>query len=140
MDDIKVSVIIPVYNAQEHLEECLKSVTGQTLRDIEIICVDDGSTDNSLNILEKLAAEDSRIIIKRQQNLFAGAARNNGMESARGKYLEFWDSDDYFEKNALEVLYNKCENEKADICICAAYTVDGKTGRRAVDELSLIHI
>lgn len=69
MDDIKVSVIIPVYNAQEHLEECLKSVTGQTLRDIEIICVDDGSTDNSLNILEKLAAEDSRIIIKRQQNL-----------------------------------------------------------------------
>lgn len=137
MDDIKVSVIIPVYNAQEHLEECLKSVTGQTLRDIEIICVDDGSTDNSLNILEKLAAEDSRIIIKRQQNLFAGAARNNGMKSARGKYLEFWDSDDYFEKNALEVLYNKCENEKADICICAAYTVDGKTGRRSVDETFL---
>lgn len=112
MDDIKVSVIIPVYNAQEHLEECLKSVTGQTLRDIEIICVDDGSTDNSLNILEKLAAEDSRIIIKRQQNLFAGAARNNGMESARGKYLEFWDSDDYFEKTRLKFFIKNVKTKR----------------------------
>lgn len=137
MEDIKVSVIIPVYNAEKHLEECIKSVTEQTLKEIEIICVDDGSADSSLEILEKLAAEDSRIIIKRQQNLFAGEARNNGMADARGKYLEFWDSDDYFEKDALEVLYNKCEKEKADICLCAAYTVDGETGKRAVDETFL---
>lgn len=137
MEDIKVSVIIPVYNAEKHLKECIKSVTEQTLKEIEIICVDDGSSDSSLEILKKLAAEDSRIIIKRQQNLFAGEARNNGMADARGKYLEFWDSDDYFEKDALEVLYNKCEKEKADICLCAAYTVDGKTGKRAVDETFL---
>lgn len=137
MKDIKVSVIIPVYNAQKYLEKCLNSVVSQTLKDIEIICVDDGSSDSSPDILQSFAKKDSRVIIKRQKNLFAGAARNNGMETARGKYFVFWDSDDFFEKNALEVLYNKCEKEKADMCLCAAYCVDGKTGRRAVDETFL---
>lgn len=134
MKDIKVSVIIPVYNAQKYLEKCLNSVVSQTLKDIEIICVDDGSSDSSPDILQSFAKKDSRVIIKRQKNLFAGAARNNGMDTARGKYFVFWDSDDFFEKNALEVLYNKCEKERADMCLCAAYCVDGKTGRRAVDE------
>ena len=137
MKDIKVSVIIPVYNAQKYLEKCLNSVVSQTLKDIEIICVDDGSSDSSPDILQSFAKKDSRVIIKRQKNLFAGAARNNGMDTARGKYFVFWDSDDFFEKNALEVLYNKCEKEKADMCLCAAYCVDGKTGRRAVDETFL---
>lgn len=137
MKDIKVSVIIPVYNAQKYLEKCLNSVVSQTLKDIEIICVDDGSSDSSPDILQSFAKKDSRVIIKRQKNLFAGAARNNGMETARGKYFVFWDSDDFFEKNALEVLYNKCEKERADMCLCAAYCVDGKTGRRAVDETFL---
>lgn len=137
MKDIKVSVIIPVYNAQKYLEKCLNSVVSQTLKDIEIICVDDGSSDSSPDILQSFAKKDSRVIIKRQKNLFAGAARNNGMDTARGKYFVFWDSDDFFEKNALEVLYNKCEKERADICLCAAYCVDGKTGRRAVDETFL---
>lgn len=137
MKDIKVSVIIPVYNAQKYLEKCLNSVVSQTLKDIEIICVDDGSSDSSPDILQSFAKKDSRVIIKRQKNLFAGAARNNGMDTARGKYFVFWDSDDFFEKNALEVLYNKCEKERADMCLCAAYCVDGKTGRRAVDETFL---
>lgn len=137
MKNIKVSVIIPVYNAEKYLEKCLKSVTDQTLSDIEIICVDDGSTDSSLKILERFAGADPRISIKRQQNLYAGAARNNGMASAKGKYLVFWDSDDYFEKNALETLYKKCEKENADICLCGAFTVDDSTGKRAVDETFL---
>ena len=137
MKNVKVSVIIPVYNAEKYLEKCLDSITRQTLSEIEIICVDDGSTDSSLEILERYAASDPRILIKRQQNLFAGAARNNGMDTAKGKYLVFWDSDDYFEKNALETLYKKCEKEQADICLCGACTVDGETGKRAVDETFL---
>ena len=137
MKNVKVSVIIPVYNAEKYLEKCLDSVTRQTLSEMEIICVDDGSADSSLEILERYAASDPRILIKRQQNLFAGAARNNGMDTAKGKYLVFWDSDDYFEKNALETLYKKCEKEQADICLCGAFTVDGETGKRAVDETVL---
>lgn len=137
MKNVKVSVIIPVYNAEKYLEKCLDSVTRQTLSEMEIICVDDGSADSSLEILERYAASDPRILIKRQQNLFAGAARNNGMDTAKGKYLVFWDSDDYFEKNALETLYKKCEKEQADICLCGAFTVDGETGKRTVDETFL---
>lgn len=137
MKNVKVSVIIPVYNAEKYLEKCLDSVTRQTLSEMEIICVDDGSADSSLEILERYAASDPRILIKRQQNLFAGAARNNGMDTAKGKYLVFWDSDDYFEKNALETLYRKCEKEQADICLCGAFTVDGETGKRAMDETFL---
>lgn len=126
---IKVSVIIPVYNAQKYLEQALESVISQTLRDIEIICVDDGSTDSSPQILERFAKRDSRIIIKRQQNRFAGAARNNGMESARGKYLVFWDADDIFDKNALKKMYLACERHSADICVCAGKRMDNESGR-----------
>ena len=96
---VKVSVIIPVYNVEPYLKQCMDSVVGQTLKDIEIICVDDGSTDNSLDILREYAAEDSRIQIIEQKNAGAGAARNNGMRYATGKYLSFLDSDDFFERN-----------------------------------------
>ena len=87
---VKVSVIIPVYNVEPYLKQCMDSVVGQTLKDIEIICVDDGSTDNSLDILREYAAEDSRIQIIEQKNAGAGAARNNGMRYATGKYLSFF--------------------------------------------------
>ena len=93
----KVSVIIPVYNVEPYLKQCMDSVVGQTLKDIEIICVDDGSTDGSLDILKEYATEDSRIQIIEQKNAGAGAARNNGMRHATGKYLSFLDSDDFFE-------------------------------------------
>ena len=126
---IKVSVIIPVYNAQKYLEQALESVISQTLRDIEIICVDDGSTDSSPQILERFAKRDGRIIIKRQQNRFAGAARNSGMESARGKYLVFWDADDIFDKNALKKMHLACERHSADICVCAGKRMDNESGR-----------
>ena len=111
---------MPVYNAEKHLRQCLDSVAGQTLKEIEIICVDDGSTDSSPVILEEYAASDSRFQIYHQQNLFAGVARNNGMSHASGKYLAFWDSDDYFYPEALEKMYVKAEEDHADICLCDA--------------------
>lgn len=124
----KVSVVLPVYNVEKYLEKCLDSVIHQTLRDIEIICVDDGSTDGSGAILEAYQAKDSRIRVLHQQNQFAGAARNRGLEEASGKYVIFWDSDDYFEKTALEKLYRKCEADQAQIGVCAGKRLDDATG------------
>ncbi|HBC93036.1 MAG TPA: hypothetical protein DCZ10_09095, partial [Pelotomaculum sp.] len=87
-----VSVIIPVYNAEKYLEECVSSVRNQTLRNIEIILVDDGSTDNSLNIIYEYAKQDSRIKVLCQKQKFAGVARNNGLDQAHGDYVIFLDS------------------------------------------------
>ena len=111
---VKVSVIIPVYNVEPYLKQCMDSVVGQTLKDIEIICVDDGSTDGSLDILREYAAEDNRIQIIEQKNAGAGAARNNGMRHATGKYLSFLDSDDFFEPRMLEKAYDLPEKDQAD--------------------------
>ena len=94
-----VSVIIPVYNQEKYLDECLSSVCGQTLRDIEIMCVNDGSTDESLKILNKYAKNDSRIHVFSQSNQGAGVARNLGLSKAKGKYLSFLDSDDVVNAN-----------------------------------------
>ncbi len=114
----KVSVIIPVYNVEKYLSKCLDSVINQTLKDIEIICIDDGSTDNSLSILEEYAKKDKRIKIIKQKNLGAGAARNKGLEVAKGDYLSFLDSDDFFELDMLEKLYDNAININSDIAIC----------------------
>lgn len=114
----KVSVIIPVYNVEEYLSQCLDSVVNQTLSDIEIICVDDGSSDKSFEILQKYADKDSRIKIFKQENQGAGAARNNGLDKATGDYLYFLDSDDYIKLNCLEKLYKKIIFENSDICVC----------------------
>ena len=122
---VKVSVIIPVYNVEPYLKQCMDSVVGQTLKDIEIICVDDGSTDNSLDILREYAAEDSRIQIIEQKNAGAGAARNNGMRYATGKYLSFLDSDDFFEPRMLEKAYDLAEKDQADLkCLLAGHGIN----------------
>ena len=105
----KVSVIIPVYNAEKYLRQCLDSVVNQTLREIEIICVDDGSTDGSLAILQEYAANDARIKVLTQKNQYAGVARNNGMAAAQGKYFAFLDADDYYDLNALMVMFQRME-------------------------------
>jgi len=120
MFNIKVSVIVPVYNAETYLRQCLDSIVSQTLTDIEIICVDDGSTDGSVDILNEYKVKDGRIRIYEQQNSFAGTARNNGMSHAMGKYLIFWDADDYFYPEALEKMYKQAEEDHAEICICGA--------------------
>lgn len=113
----KVSVIIPIYNAAEFLEECLDSVLQQSLKEIEVICVDDGSPDNSLDILKKYEQQDPRVKVISQPNQGAGAARNNGMANARGEYLSFLDSDDFFDRDMLKEAYEAAHECKADVCV-----------------------
>lgn len=113
----KVSVIIPIYNAAEFLGECLDSVLAQTLTDIEVICVNDGSPDNSLEILREYEKKDSRIKIIDQKNQGAGAARNHGMSVARGEYLSFLDSDDFFDRDMLKDAYEAAHDCGADVCV-----------------------
>ncbi|MBR4591589.1 MAG: glycosyltransferase family 2 protein [Elusimicrobiaceae bacterium] len=125
----QISVIIPIYNAARYLRECLDSVIGQTLRDIEIICVDDGSTDNSLSILREYAAKDARIKVLRQSHSGAGAARNWGMHYARGKYLSIIDADDIFKPVFLQRLYERAEQTQADITICRFCLLNMRTKR-----------
>lgn len=113
----KVSVVIPIYNAAEFLGECLDSVLQQSLTDIEVICVDDGSPDNSLEILKKYEKQDARLRIISQPNQGAGAARNNGMANAKGEYLCFLDSDDFFDKDMLKEAYETAHACRADVCV-----------------------
>lgn len=111
---VKISVIIPVYNVEKYLKECLESVINQTFRDIEIICVNDGSTDKSLEILEEYEKKDSRINIISQINQGIGSARNTGINHAKGEYIYFADSDDYLNLTAFEQLNNKYLNKNPD--------------------------
>lgn len=122
----EVSVIIPVYNVEPYLRECLNSVVNQTMRDIEIICVNDGSTDNSGAILTEYAARDERITVITQENRGLSAARNAGMDAAKGKYIYFIDSDDYIDLDALEVLYDRAEELELDMLFFdCSYIFDG---------------
>jgi len=124
----KVSVIIPVYNVEKYLRECLDSISNQTLKDIEIICINDGSTDKSLGILEEYAEKDSRILVISQENQGAGNARNKGIEVAQGEFLAILDSDDVYKRNMLETMYNKSICTDADIVICKSEEMDNKSG------------
>ena len=126
MEQPIVSVIMPVYNGHDHLRQCLDSVIRQTLEEIEIICVDDGSTDDSSEILAEYAAKDPRVIVIRQENAGAGAARNNGLRHARGRYLSFLDSDDFFEKEMLEKAVAKIREDQAEFVVfrCDQYMDD----------------
>lgn len=127
---ISVSVIIPVFNAEKYLSQCLDSIVNQTLTNIEIICVDDGSTDTSFQILKEYEEKDSRVIVLSKSNAGAGTARNEGLKIAKGKYLSFLDADDFFERNMLECAYGKAEQDNADICIFESdlYDVVTKNG------------
>lgn len=118
----KVSVVMPVYNVEPYLRQCLDSVINQTLKEIEIICVDDGSTDASLDILKEYAAKDNRITVITQKNLYAGVARNAGLSQAKGEYLSFLDSDDFFEPTLFEETYDIAEKEQSQI-VFYQYTV-----------------
>ena len=105
MAEYKTSVIVPVYNTEKYLDECIQSILRQTQKEVEIILVDDGSTDQSYAILEEYSVRHKNIIVLRQKNMGAGIARNWGIEYANGKYICFMDSDDYYIQNrALEIL------------------------------------
>ena len=123
----KVSVIIPVHNDAPYLIKCLNSVANQTLEDIEIICVNDGSTDNSLDILNEYASKDSRFKIINQENAGAAVARNKGIEIATGDYLSILDADDFFENNMLEYMYYTAKTEQSDVVICGFYLYDNRS-------------
>jgi glycosyltransferase involved in cell wall biosynthesis len=103
---IKVSIIIPVYNTEKYIRKCLESAINQTLTDIEIICINDGSTDNSLSILYEYAAKDSRIRVFTKTNEGVAKARNLGLRHARGEYIGFIDSDDFVDEKYFEELYS----------------------------------
>ena len=116
----KITVIIPVYNVEIYLADCLDSVLQQTLNEIEIICINDGSSDNSLEILKEYARKDSRIIIISQENKGLGSARNRGLEVATGEYVAFLDSDDWVDNNYYEKLYNTAKKYNSEIA-CAGF-------------------
>ena len=117
MENIFVSVIMPVFNAQDTIEESINSVLSQTLKNIELICIDDGSSDLSMQIINKYATDDERVIAISQPNKGSGAARNAGIDIARGEYICFMDSDDYYPYgDTLEVLYNTAVDNNVNIC------------------------
>lgn len=124
MDDIKVSVIVPVYNVEIYLKECLDSLLNQTIKEYEIICVDDGSTDSSMDILKEYASKDKRITVLSQQNQYAGIARNKGLATAKGEYVIFLDSDDFFDDTLLEKVYNQGAKTNADVVLFGARQYD----------------
>ncbi len=111
----KISVIIPVYNVEPYLRQCLDSVVNQTMRDIEIICVNDGSTDGSLAILEEYAAQDERITVISQENGGLNAARNAGLSRVTGEYIAIVDSDDWVELNICERVYGAAQKANAEV-------------------------
>lgn len=113
---VNVSIIVPVYNTAKYLNKCINSLLNQTLKDIEIILINDGSTDESESIIKKY--KDKRIKYISKKNEGRGKTRNLGIDTATGEYLSFIDSDDYIESNFCEVMYNKAIKDKCDIVIC----------------------
>ena len=125
MQQPKVSVIVPVYNVEKYLERCVNSLKNQTLKEIEIILVDDNSTDSSLEICNKMAAEDSRIKVIHKENEGAGKARNAALLVASGEYIGFADSDDFVEADMYKTLCGKAEKYNSDLVLSGVLFVDG---------------
>lgn len=137
---IMVSVIVSVYNVEKYLRQCLDSIAKQTLKEIEILCVNDGSTDSSLKILEDYAARDSRfrVFTKENEGLGGASARNYGLERAQGKYISILDSDDFFAADMLEKAVRKAESTSADVVVFGGYEYDdqAKTSRQVATILN----
>ncbi len=126
----KVSIIIPVYNEKKFIKNCLNCCINQTLEDIEIIVVDDKSTDNTVDIVKDIMREDSRIkLIELDKNYRQGYARNVAIEQATSDYIMFLDADDLYEKNCVEEMYNKIIADNADMTVCKFATIDDRTGK-----------
>ncbi|WP_409295796.1 CDP-glycerol glycerophosphotransferase family protein [Peribacillus sp. SCS-26] len=126
LENIKVSAIIPVYNVEEYIEETLDSLLNQTLQGIEIILVDDGSSDSSPDIIMDYAAKHGNIVFMKQENSGPGAARNNGLDAARGEFVSFVDSDDTLPFDALETMYTAAIDEQADIVTGTSLSFNSK--------------
>ena len=126
----KISVIIPIYNCEKYIKECLSSLIEQTFKNFEIICINDGSTDNTLKILKEFKKLDNRIFIFNQNNTGPGIARNVGMNKSKGEYLIFLDSDDIFKKTMLEELYIKIKENDSDVVVCNSQNFEIKKKRK----------
>ena len=131
---VEISVIIPIYNQEKYLSDCLDNIINQSFRDIEIICINDGSTDNSLEILEDYALKEERIRIITQENQGLAATRNRGIEIANGKYVYFIDSDDYLESTALEKLHDLSEKLDPDFIMFKLNNFDEGSGEPIIDD------
>lgn len=140
MYDYALSVIVPVYNVEQYLERCLQSLVNQTLQNIEIICVNDASTDESLRILKDYRDRfpEKLKIIDSPENLRQGGARNLGIEISRGEYIGFVDSDDAIDLEMYEKMYNIAVKQNVDVVSCDYYIVDGKGNRKIVNTLDEI--
>lgn len=125
-EKLLVTVIIPIYNAEEYLESCINSVLRQTYSELEIILIDDGSTDHSPQICEKYSEEDSRIRVLHIQNSGVANARNVGISKARGSYLAFVDSDDFVHKEYIQKMVEGCQKYNADVCIVQYARISAK--------------
>ena len=119
-----VSVVVPVHNAEKYLEQCIESILGQTLKNIEVICVNDQSTDGSAAILDGYVEKDPRVSILQSPGLGAGGARNIGLGVARGKYLSFLDADDFFEPDMLDAAVEQAEKDSSDIVVYGSWVYD----------------
>lgn len=128
-----VSIIIPVYNVEKYLEACIKSAINQTYPNIEVILIDDGSTDSSGNICDSYALNDSRIKVIHKHNQGLSAARNDGLDISKGEYVFFLDSDDYLNENAISVMVDKISKNNADIVMCGYNTVD-ESGNNIIEQ------
>ncbi len=120
---VKISVIVPIYNSEKYLRKCLDSLVNQTLKDIEIILINDGSKDESENIIKEYLEKYDNIKYIYQENAGQACARNNGIKVAKGEYLAFLDSDDYLREDAYEILWRQIEEKKCDI-LCFNYYTD----------------
>ena len=134
MSSPTVSIVVPVYNVREYLPRCLDSLISQTLKDIEIIAVDDGSTDGSSAILDSYGAEDARVRVIHVENGGVSIARNIGLDNAEGQYVGFVDSDDYVEPGMFERLVNTIRETEADCVQCSFDIVDGNTRKTEPQE------
>ena len=129
MNNIKVSIIIPTYNVEQYLRECMASITNQTLKDIEIICVNDGSTDNSLEILNEYAAKDERVVVLSGPNGGYGKAMNKGLDYAHGEYIGIVEPDDFVSLDMYELLYNKAKEKDLDFVKADFYRFEEQANR-----------
>ena len=134
------SVIVPVYRVEQYIEKCVNSILSQTLADIEVILVDDGSLDNCVKICDNFANKDSRVKVLHKKNEGLSAARNTGLTLAESEYISFVDSDDYLAEDMLELLYNNIIKYSADISICGLYDCyeDKKIPQYAKNELLVV--
>ena len=129
-NNVLISVIIPVYNVEKYLEKCLDTVTNNSYHNLEIICINDGSTDHSAEILLSYAEKDSRILVINQENQGVCAARNAGIQYSHGEYIAFIDSDDYIDKYYFETLVHCIVKKKADIVICNVLKMNSNNNKQ----------